>query len=73
MTTFTITFTRQMYPWDEPYETTRTISARDWDEVCEWAAEYAEKCTRIINCQGGSGKMAVNRTTITSIKEIKEQ
>lgn len=67
---FKVTIIRQMYPWDEPYETTRTIGAKDWYVACEWAEGYAEECTRVINCQGGSGRMVVNRTTIKSVEEV---
>ena len=67
MRTFTITFIRQMFPWSEPYNTTRTIEAKDWSEACVWAEEYADKNTRIVKCQGG-GETFVGKTTIASIK-----
>lgn len=67
MKNFTITYKRQLFPWSEPYETTRDISAKDKWEAAEIAAEYAEKNTKMAKRQGG-GETFVGKMTILSIK-----
>lgn len=67
MKTFTATFKSQLFPWSEPYNTTRTIEAKDKFEAMQIAEEYASKKTRVFKTQGG-GESFVGKLTILSVK-----
>ena len=63
MKTFTATFKRQLFPWSEPYNTTREIKARDKFEAMDKAEQYALDNTHEFVNQNGEksfvGKMLV--------------
>ncbi len=63
MKTFTATFKRQLFPWSEPYNTTREIKAEDKWSAMEQAERIAEENTHEFINQNGEksfvGKMLV--------------
>lgn len=67
MKKFTATFKRQLFPWSEPFSTTREIMAKDKWEAMEKAEKIAEENTHEFDVQGGGrsfvGKMLVMKVS----------
>ncbi len=67
MKTFTATFQRQLFPWSEPYETTRDIQATDKHEAMTKAERIAVENTHEFDVQGG-GRSFVGKMLVLSVK-----
>lgn len=67
MKTFTAIFKRQLFPWSEPYNTTREIKAKDKWEAMEKAEQIAVENTHEFDCQGG-GRSFVGKMLVLSVR-----
>lgn len=70
MKTFNITFERQLFPWSEPYTTSRMVSAKDLFDAMDLAEGIAENNTRIFKTQGNRNSF-VGKMSILSVVEVK--
>lgn len=67
MKTFTATFKRQLFPWSDPYKTTRDINAKDKWQAMEIAEQIAVENTHEFDVQGG-GRSFVGKMLVLSVK-----
>lgn len=67
MRTFTVTFRRQLFPWSEPYITTREVIANDKFDAMQKAEIIAEENTREFCVQGG-GRSFVGKMLVLSVE-----
>lgn len=67
MTTYTATFNRQLFPWSEPYKTTREIQAGSKKQAKVLAQQYAAQNTHEFDVQGG-GRSFVGKMELISVK-----
>ena len=65
--TYTATFTRQQFPWSEPYTTTRDIEARDLQEAIEKSEQVAVSNTHEFMTQNGE-KSFVGKMMVENVK-----